>query len=119
MRKNKVLIILHLLIAVYSLSGVFSKIAGTMPFLSLGFCLSYAVVIAILGIYAIGWQQIIKHIPLTTAFANKAFTVVWGLVFGVVFFGEEITAGKIAGILLVVLGVVLYSGADTEEKNVE
>lgn len=119
MRKKKILILLHLLIAIYSLSGVFSKIAGTKPFLSLGFCLSYGIVIAILGIYAIGWQQIIKHIPLTTAFANKAFTVVWGLVFGVIFFSEEITAGKIAGIVLVVLGVVLYSGADTEGKNAE
>lgn len=119
MRKNRILILLHLLIAIYSLSGVFSKIAGTMPFLSLGFCLSYGMVIAVLGIYAIGWQQIIKRIPLTTAFANKAFTVVWGLIFGVLLFGEEITAGKIAGIVLVVLGVVLYSCADTEGKDAE
>lgn len=111
--------LLHLLIAVYSLSGVFFKIAGTMPFLSFGFCLFYGMVIAILGIYAIGWQQIIKRIPLTTAFANKAFTVVWGLVFGVLFFKEKITVGKLAGVVLVVLGVILYAGADQEAENVE
>ena len=32
--------------------------------------------------YAAGWQQVIKHLPLTTAYANKAVTVVWGILAG-------------------------------------
>ena len=49
---------------------------------------------------AIGWQQVIKRIPLTTAFANKAVTVVWGLVWGALFFREAVTPGKLLGAAL-------------------
>lgn len=62
----------------------------------------------------LGWQQIIKRLPLTTAFANKAVTVVWGIIWGALFFKEPVTIGKIAGAVLVILGVVLYAYADKE-----
>ena len=38
--------------------------------------------LAALVAYAFGWQQVIKHLPLTTAYANKAVTVVWGILLG-------------------------------------
>ena len=63
------------------------------------------------------WQQIIKRIPLTTAFANKAVTVVWGLVWGALIFREPITPGKIVGVLLIVAGVVLFSSEEREEAG--
>lgn len=102
------------MLMVYSLSGVFSKLASGVPFLSIRFCVYYGAIIALLGFYAIGWQQIIKRLPLTLAFANKAVTTVWGLVWGLVFFHEQVTAGKLVGIALVVLGVVVFSTADRE-----
>ena len=74
-------------------------------------------VIVLLGIYAIGWQQVIKQLPLTTAFANKAVTVVWGIVWGMLFFSEQLTVGKLVGAVLVVFGVVLFAIADREGKN--
>ena len=58
------LIVLHVLLAVYSVSGILSKMAGKTTFLGLDFCLYYAGIIAILGVYAIVWQQIIKVLPL-------------------------------------------------------
>ena len=54
------LIALHILLFVYSFSGFFSKNASRQPFMSLEFCLFYAGMLAILLIYAIGWQQILK-----------------------------------------------------------
>ena len=120
MKKAKTLILLHLMLMVYSMGGICSKMAGQVPFLSLEFCIYYGIIIALLGFYAIGWQQIIKRLPLTTAFANKAVTVVWGLVWGLVWFGEAITPGKLIGATLVIFGVVLYSkGEGEEQKNVE
>lgn len=110
---------LHLLLMVYSTSGICSKLAAGQPFLSPMFCLYYAAIIGLLGVYAIGWQQIIKRLPLTTAFANKAVTVVWGIVWGAVFFQEPVTPKKLLGAALIVVGVVLYAKADTaaeEEK---
>ncbi len=122
MRKNKralTLLALHLLLLVYSFSGCFSKTAAGQPFLSLKFILLYGGTLVILAVYALGWQQIIKRLPLTTAFANKAVTVVWGIVWGALFFGEAITPGKLAGAALIIGGVVLFVKADGEENRLE
>ena len=102
------------MLMVYSLSGVFGKLASGVPLLSIRFCVYYGAIIALLGFYAIGWQQIIKRLPLTLAFANKAVTTVWGLIWGLVFFHEQVTVGKLMGIALVVIGVVVFSSADRE-----
>lgn len=115
--KLKTLLGLHLLLMVYSMSSICSKLAAGSEFLSFRFCLFYAVIIALLGLYAIGWQQVIKRLPLTVAFANKSITVVWGIIWGVVFFREEITAGKVVGALLVIAGVILYVRDDGGEEE--
>lgn len=107
-----VLIALHVLLLFYSLSGIFSKNAAYQPFLSVPFVLLYGGMLAVLFIYAIGWQQIIKRLPLTAAFANKAITVVWGMVWGVLFFGEQINIQMIIGAALVIAGIVWYSIED-------
>ena len=91
------LIALHVLLLIYSLSGFFSKNASMQSFLSFEFCAFYAGMLFILVVYAIGWQQILKRLPLTLAFANKAVTIVWGIVWGVVFFGETVTWQMILG----------------------
>ena len=116
MKNYKTLIDLHLMLMIYSMSGIFSKLAAGQSFLSFRFCLYYGVIIALLGFYAIGWQQIIKRIPLTLAFANKAVTTVWGLVWGLLFFQERVTVGKTVGIALIVAGVVVFSTADKEAE---
>ena len=114
MKRAKIYLFLHLLLALYSISSVLSKLAAGEPFLSPRFCLCYLGIIALLGIYAIGWQQIIKRIPLTSAYANKAASVVWGFIWGILFFQEQMTIGKLAGLLMIVAGIVLYAYADQE-----
>lgn len=112
----KTLFLLHIMLMVYSMSGICSKMAAGTDFLSFKFCLYYGIIIVLLGLYAIGWQQIIKRLPLTTAFANKAVTIVWGIIWGYIFFHEPITVGKVIGAALVTAGVVLYAYADKEDK---
>lgn len=109
---GKTYIALHFLLMLYSISGVFSKLAASYGFMSLEFLIQYALMILILGVYAIGWQQILKRMPLTTAFSNKAATVVWGIVWGVVIFSENLTWPKIVGGILIIIGVILFSRAD-------
>lgn len=116
--KFKTLFLLHLLLMIYSLGAICSKTASGYAFLSLPFILCYGGLAVILAIYAIGWQQIIKRMPLTMAFANKAVTVVWGIMWGFLFFHETITVGKVVGAILVIAGVVLYS-TDKEVSNEE
>ena len=67
--------------------------------------------------YAIGWQQIIKRMPLSTAFANQAITVVWGIFWGIVFFGETLTVGKVIGAGLIVAGIVVVALAERNDKE--
>ena len=43
--KLKVLFALHLMLMVYSMSGICSKMASQQPFLSFKFCLFYAIII--------------------------------------------------------------------------
>ncbi|MBR2592017.1 MAG: transporter [Oscillospiraceae bacterium] len=108
---------LHALLAVYSLTSVFSKLAAGQEFLSLPFCLYYGAVIVLLGVYAIGWQQVIKRLPLTAAYANKAVTVVWGFLYGILFFREAVTPMKVIGLLTVVAGVVLFAFSDEAKEE--
>lgn len=116
---KKVFFALHLLLMVYSLGGICSKTAAGTNLLSLKFILCYAGLICILGIYAIGWQQIIKRMPLTTAFANKAVTVVWGIVWGVLFFHETVSLRQVLGAAIVIAGVALYGTADATSAEGE
>ena len=117
MKKLKVLFFLHILLMLYSMSGICSKLAAGEQFMSIRFCFYYVMVILILGVYAIGWQQVIKRLSLTTAYANRAVAVIWGIIWGVLFFGESITVNKVIGAMLVFTGTILYSKADEGTEN--
>ena len=110
--KSKIYIALHLFLMIYSTGGIISKLAGRHAFFSFTFILLYALEILILAFYAIGWQQFIKRMPLSVAYANKAVTVVWGCIWGVLIFHEQLTPGKVIGALLVLCGIALYGYAD-------
>lgn len=112
MRQAKWFLLLHLILGVYAASSVCSKLAVQQPFLSVGFILLYGGMLATLVVYAFGWQQVIKHLPLTTAYANKAITVVWGILLGFLLFGESITLRQFIGAAVIIVGIVLFVRAD-------
>ena len=112
--KVKYLIILHVLLMAFSCSTVCSKMAAREEFLSFKFCMFYGGVVFLLGLYAVVWQQIIKKLPLTLAYSNKAVTIIWGLVWGLIFFDENITLLKVLGSAIVIGGIALYSFSDGE-----
>ena len=109
MNKNtKTILALNILLMFFSLGGIFSKLASKQPFLSLKFILCYGALLFIMFVYAIGWQQVIKRLPLTMAYANRAITIVWGIIWGLLFFNEKLNVGKIIGAVIVIAGVLLY-----------
>lgn len=116
-KRAATLVVLHLLLLFYSLSGIFSKNAAHEPFMSVQFILLYGAMLVVLLVYAIGWQQVLKRMSLTLAFANKAVTGVWGMVWGCLVFGESISALNLLGAAMVIGGVVLYARADGKEKK--
>ena len=118
--KIKYYVALHIELLLYSLGGVCSKMAAKYEFMSKGFVIYYALVILNLAIYAIVWQQIIKKLPLNTSYANKAITIVWGMMWGVVFFGEKITWNMLLGAIAVIIGILIVVMADekTEKEQI-
>lgn len=115
--RARVMLALHVLLLFYSLSDVASKLASGFDFFNMGFLVCYGIVLGILAVYAIGWQQIIKRIPLTTAYANRGITVVWGVVWGALFFQEAITPFKLLGATMIVAGIMLFAAADSEDAG--
>lgn len=110
--KLKYYVLLHVLLAVYSLSGVCSKLAGQHEFLSFWFVFFYVLILLNLGVYAIVWQQLLKHLDLTTAFCNKAVSIIWGILWGVMIFHETISWNMIVGAVIVICGVVIVVKSD-------
>ena len=113
-RKLPVFLLLHGLLLIYSLGSLCSKWAAQSEFLSFRFFLLYGLVLLSLAVYALGWQQILKRLPLVTAYANKAVTVIWGLVWGLLFFGETITLQKALGAVVIIAGILLVVREDGE-----
>ena len=83
-----------------------SKLAGAEKFLSPKFIFLYSGVLIILFVYAIFWQQIIKKIPLTTAYSNRAVCILWGILWGNLFFNEHVTIQTFIGAFIVILGII-------------
>ena len=118
MNKNtKTILALNILLMFFSLGGIFSKLASKQPFLSLKFILCYGALLFIMFVYAIGWQQVIKRLPLTMAYANRAVTIVWGIIWGLLFFNEKLNVGKIIGAVIVIAGVLLYVTESEEGEH--
>lgn len=114
----KVFLLLQLLLAVVSFCGVFSKLAAGVPMFSFRFFLYYGGLLFLLAVNAIFWQQIIKRLPLTIAYANRAIGIIWGMIWSRLVFGDVITPKKIIGAAIVIVGIVLYSvwGSQNEQE---
>ncbi|SET23959.1 hypothetical protein SAMN02910413_2214 [Pseudobutyrivibrio sp. C4] len=106
--------ILHVIILIFSVNSICSKMASGYEFLSFKWIIFYGLVVCILGFYAIAWQQVLKHLPLITTYANKAATTIWGLIWGALIFGEQITIQKVIGAIVVIIGVYLVVSGDEE-----
>ena len=88
------------------------KLAFQNEMFSFNFFLFAGLAVLFLGIYAIVWQQVLKKMPLTVAFTNKAICIVWGMLWGALFFGEQIKWYMIVGSIIIFAGVVLVVSDD-------
>lgn len=95
----------------YSMASMATKFTSLQEFLSLKYFLGLAIVVAMLGIYAIIWQQVLKRIELTTAYMFKGTSLVFVLLFSALIFNETITVWNIVGASLIVGGIVWFAKA--------
>ena len=96
-------------VAVYSLSGLFSKLASGYEFLSVSYIASLSGVVFVLGLYAILWQIILKRVPLSQAYPFRSLGIVYGLVIAYFIFGEDVTIMNIIGSGMVLVGLLLMT----------
>ena len=118
----KNILMLQAVVVIYTLSSVVAKLATGKELFSFSFFLFYGLEIAILGVYAILWQQMIKCFDLSIAYANRAMALLWSALWAVLLFHEGLGPKQVAGIVLVILGTVIVNTdtpskkEDTEEK---
>ena len=108
----KNILFLQAIVMIYTLSTVTAKFASFEEFLSFKFILFYGIEIGILGIYAILWQQIIKKFDLSIAYANRAISLLWSIVWAIVFFKESISINNVIGVIIVIIGTIIVNSDD-------
>ena len=93
-------------VLIYTLSSTMSKLAaGAQGWAQ--FVLLYGAELGLLGVYALVWQQILKRVPVSVAYANRATNIIWAMCIAAVFFRETVTLPNIAGAVLVLAGTVV------------
>lgn len=105
-------VILHISLMFSSISGLFSKKAAYADFFSPEWFAFYFGMLLIMFLYAVVWQQILRYLPLSVAYANKPVGLAWGMIWGAFFFQEKITWNMILGSLIIFIGIYLVVTAD-------
>lgn len=106
------IIVLQCAVCLYTVSGIAAKMASNYEFLSWGFILCYGLEIFVLGVYAIVWQQIIKHTDISIAYANRAVAVFWTMLWSFLLFSEQITVQNLIGVALIFVGTWVVNSSD-------
>lgn len=99
---------------IYSSVCIFTRLAAEYDFLSLEYISMLIIVVFILGIYALLWQQIIKRMPISDAYMFKGTSIVFVLLLSSLIFDEVITWQNIVGSIIIILGIALFAKADKE-----
>lgn len=105
----KNILLIAVVVAIYSLSGLFTKLASSYDFLTTGYSLCLSGVICILGLYAILWQLVLKRIPLNQAYPFRSLSVVFGLAIAYFAFQETVTRQNLLGCAIVLLGLLIIT----------
>ena len=96
---------------VYSFVGVSAKYAA-LSGISTTMFLYIGLEVALLGTYALIWQQALKEISLVKAMAFKGTVVVLSMAWAVLFFNEKIAANHVVGSLVIIIGIWVVSQSE-------
>ena len=112
--KKKHIVFLIIIYILFSLSSVFMKYASSYDklFLKLIF---FTASIGVLGVFSLLWQVALKDIELSKAYMFKSTTLIWSLIYGILFFGETVSIQKIIGIIITMIGMMIIIKG--ENKN--
>ena len=69
----------------------------------------FAGAVAVIGIYAMLWQQVLKRIELGTAYMFKGTSLIFTMLIAALLFGEAITIPNIIGSVIIIVGIVFLA----------
>lgn len=95
----------------YACVGICTKMAAMQTTISWAYLLWFGCAVAIIGAYAILWQQVLKRIELSTAYMFKGTTLIFTMLIAALLFGEAITIPNIIGSLIIITGITLLARA--------
>lgn len=98
----------------YSLSSLCIKMSAFYAPLSIPFILYYGASIAILMLYAVLWQMVLKRVDLSRAYAMKPLTMLISMIWGYTLFHEAITWNMILGMAIILIGIRLVVTSNGE-----
>ena len=106
-KKRNVYIFAVLAIVVESFSSAILKMAGRYPLFSPAYILWFAFAVAVMGIYAVAWQLVLEHLPLTTAYMRKGLTYVLIFVWAVLLFHESPPPPQPPPTVVIIIGMAV------------
>ena len=114
------ILLLQLVVGIYSANTVIAKLVSGQKVFSPAFIGLLFLEVCVLGVYALLWQQLIKHFELSVAYANKAMGLIWSLIWSIVLFREGVKWNQLLGIVLVMIGIICMNGDEktTEKESV-
>ncbi|MBQ6470019.1 MAG: EamA family transporter [Lachnospiraceae bacterium] len=111
MREKKKISIISILViqaavVIFTMSGICAKFSSRFAVMSPKFLLFIFLELAALGVYAVFWQQIIKRFDLSLAYANRATSIFWSMIWAALLFGEGVTLKNIIGVIVIFAGIM-------------
>ena len=93
----------------YARVGICTKKAALQSPMSWWYWLWFAGAVAVIGIYAMLWQQVLKRIELGTAYMFKGTSLIFTMLIAALLFGEAITVPNIIGSVIIIVGIVFLA----------
>ena len=93
----------------YACVGICTKKAALQSPMSWWYWLWFAGAVAVIGIYALLWQQVLKRIELGTAYMFKGTSLIFTMLIAALLFGEAITVPNIIGSVIIIVGIVFLA----------
>lgn len=104
--KRKDIVLIFFMYFFYSTVGIIAKYnALTSATGSIRFFALLVLELGLLAIFTIGWQYLLKRFCLSYVYLFKGTTILWGLIFAKLFFGEVITRANIIGSIIIIIGI--------------
>lgn len=95
----------------YACVTIFTKYASQQEMMSLPYLFGLGGAIAVMGVYAVLWQQVLRHIELSTAYMFKGTCLVFVMLLATLLFDETITWMNVLGAIIIITGITLFAKA--------